>query len=45
MYGIALLVIVFLLGVAPALLGPRTRAGRRMVTGFPFDPFDPQRMR
>jgi hypothetical protein len=45
MFGFMILLGVFLLGIAPAVRGPRSRAGRRMVTGLPFDPFDRQRMR
>jgi hypothetical protein len=48
MFGIAVLVVLFVAALlAPAVLArlPMTRAGQSMVTGRPFDPFDPRRMR
>lgn len=47
MITVALVLVVFLLVAAPAVLAkiPMSRAGRAMVTGRPFDPFDPRRPR
>jgi len=49
MFPLILIAVLFLLALAQVVI---TRAadkvggsGRRMTTGYPFDPFDPQRLR
>jgi hypothetical protein len=48
MFPLMLIVILFLLLLAQAGVMKAVRkvgAGRSMTTGYPFDPFDPQRLR
>jgi hypothetical protein len=45
MFPLVLLLVLILLVSVQALVMKAARPGRSMTTGFPFDPFDPQRLR